>query len=680
MTPLPAPPLAAFRAVLLPLLAGAALTAAATPQLDLQVRLDPATRAFAATARLADNEPGRALTGFALAPEFEITALTVDGRRHALKPTPRQGRAWYRLPAGARQAEIAYRATLAPAQALDHREVLQSRAPTADADGSFLPAVAGWYPDPGELFAYRVALALPAGQKGLVAGELVSERDDADGYRAEFRFPQPADGIDLMAGPYVVGERTLTLAGAEGQRVIRIRTWFHPELAPLAAGYRDDSARYIERYSKLIGDYPFAMFSVVSSPTPTGFGMPSLTYLGRDVLRLPFIRATSLGHEVLHNWWGNGVYPDWAKGNWSEGLTTFLADYAYKEDEGEAAALDMRLGWLRDLAAVPPENDSALRDFVSRRHGISSIVGYNKAAMLFLMLKDEIGSAAFERGLRRFWQEHRFRSAGWAELEAAFTHEAGRPLRDFFRQWGDRAGAPVLKLAAAERKDNALAVTLAQQGEAGAYALNVPLRLVFAGRSETRRVPLATARETLTLADAGAALAVELDPDYRLWRRVDPAGLPAILREVFVAPKATLQVVDDDAALQTAARSLAARLLDAGAKAAAGADGPAPRLVIGSAPAIDTWLAARGLPPRPANAGGRGTAQVWAGRDDTGQPYAVVSGQDAAALRALERALPHYGRQSWLVFDGPRVADKGVWPPRVERIELRERSGNQPPR
>lgn len=77
---------------------------------------------------------------------------------------------------------------------------------------------------------------------------------------------------------------------------------------------------------------------VVASPLPTGFGMPKLTYLGADVLRLPFIRKTSLGHEILHNWWRNGVYVDYTRGNWSEGLTTFMADYAYKEDESAAAA------------------------------------------------------------------------------------------------------------------------------------------------------------------------------------------------------------------------------------------------------------------------------------------------------------------------------------------------------
>jgi hypothetical protein len=47
-----------------------------------------------------------------------------------------------------------------------------------------------------------------------------------------------------------------------------------------------------------------------------------------------------------------------------------------------------------------------------------------------------------------------------------------------------------------------------------------------------------------------------------------------------------------------------------------------------------------------------------------------VSARDAAALKALERGLPHYGKQSWLVFDGPRASAKGVWPPGTEEIRL----------
>ena len=138
-----------------------------------------------------------------------------------------------------------------------------------------------------------------------------------------------------MAGPYRVTERKFTGAG---NRAITLRTLLHEEVADLGAGYLDATERYLRLYEDWIGPYPYGSFSIVSSPTPTGFGMPTLTYLGIDVLRLPFIRDTSLGHEVLHNWWGNGVYPDYATGNWSEGLTTFMADHAYREQAGPAAA------------------------------------------------------------------------------------------------------------------------------------------------------------------------------------------------------------------------------------------------------------------------------------------------------------------------------------------------------
>jgi aminopeptidase N len=567
------------------------LTTWALPQLELDVQLDPATRQFSARATLTDD---RDLQAFRLGRDYEITALKLNGR--PIDTNSRPAKTEFQLPAGTRQVDIAYRATLPQTPTLDHRQVLAQRGGTASPEGSFLPAAAGWYPDTGQLFSYRATLNLPAGQKGLVPGTLREESDTSGGYRAVFDFPHPADSIDLMAGPYVVSERSLAL-DTPGNRTIRIRTWFHPELKDFAQGYLDDSARYLERYSELIGPYPFGMFSVVSSPTPTGYGMPSLTYLGREVIRLPFIRATSLGHEVLHNWWGNGVYPDWQSGNWSEGLTTFLADYAYQEDEGAEAARAMRMGWLRDYAAVPPGEDFALKDFTSRHHGIASIIGYNKAAMIFLMLRDKIGRDAFERGLRLLWERKQFQVASWADLEAAFSEAAGQSQKEFFRQWVMQAGAPA-----------------------------------FSGS----------------------------DPDFRVWRRVDPKVFPPILREVFVAPRAS--VVVTAAELQSAAQALAQRVLDA-ESAPIGATLPAtgPALIFGLAAGIDAWLARHDLPARPFSP--RGSAQVWAGRDAMNRPYVVVAARDAASLKALERGLPHYGKQSWLIFEGARAAEKGVWPP-----------------
>ncbi len=644
---------AAFLAALL----CAGLSCAAVPVHDISVRIDPRTRALQGRDRIR-LDPARAAT-LVLASRFRIDSLAVDGKRIRVRPADAQALQRITLPAG-RRVELRWSGELEPLnRGLEHRDTLGYNAPASGPEGTFLPAGSGWYPSvEGELERYRVALDLPSGQRGLVPGRLLDEREASGRYRARFAFDHPAEGISLMAGPYRIEERRVrTAAGSE----VRLRTYFHPEIADLAGGYLDSVAGYLDLYERRIGAYPFTEFSVVSSPTPTGFGMPSLTYLGIEVLRLPFIRATSLGHEVLHNWWGNGVYPDYARGNWSEGLTTFMADYAYREREGASAALEARLAWLRDYAAMPPADDTALARFTSRTHGASQVVGYGKSAMFFFMLRESIGTGAFDAGLRRFWREQRFRVASWDDLRAAFERASGKPLAAFFAQWLDRPGAPELRIADAQAVPTLsgwrLNVTLAQG--APAYALSVPLAVRTAGGEIARRVDLARERETLELDIPAEPLAVALDPELRLFRRLAPQEAPPILREVMLAGSPMVIPLSAEAGVQAASQQLAARLLER----SGGTGGPPAVLVVGLHADVDAWLADAGLPPRPANlAAGRGSAQVWTLRTGEGRVIALVSARDAPALAALSRPLPHYGRESWLAFDGARAIERGVWP------------------
>ncbi len=649
------------------------LHAAPLPSIELELELDPGTRRFAAVAVV---RPATTEFRFVLHESLTVSSAQVDGRALEVAPAGRDGvlRGWrVRMPAQA-ALRLRYGGTL-PAldRALDHRDVLRGLMPMVSDEGSFLPAGGAWYPQPAALFSYRVALSVPATQRALVAGRLVSETVPdaaAERYRASFEFAQAADGIDLMAGPWRVREQLAPRAGTEP---LRLRTYFPAELDAidgLAAAYLDDTRRYIARYSKAIGPYPFHGFSVVASPLPTGFGMPSLTYIGAEVLKLPFIRATSLGHEVLHNWWGNGVFVDYASGNWSEGLTTFMADYAYKEEQSAEAAREMRLGWLRDFAAVPAADHKPLASFRSRTHGAAAAVGYGKSAMLFVMLRDLIGDDAFARGIRAFWERHRFAVAGWADLRAAFEDASDRPLGSFFDQWLERAGAPALAVEQARGTTQAgrvqLMLDLVQA--APAYALSVPLEVVFAGRSETHRVALQGARSRVTLDLSAMPEGVRVDPELRLWRVLAPEQLPPILRQWMVAASPRLALAGRGGkqaeGVEAAALELAQRLFERDpARTALDAlevDG-GPVMLVGLHDDVDAALAQQGLPPRPASLGVRGSAQVWTLQREGGVPLAVVSAKDGASLRALMRPLPHYGAQSWLVFDGSRAIDRGVW-------------------
>jgi aminopeptidase N len=643
----------------------AAPVSAQLPHLELEVQLDPASREMRAIAVLEARGEMRLRLHRSLA----LRAVEADGVPVAFARERQEAdRVLWRLDVrpGA-TLRVDYGGIL-PAldRALDHRRVLRDRTPMASPGGSFLPAGTGWYPVPARLFTYRVTVSVPAGQRAVVPGRLAAEQwtgSDPARYQARFEFDHPADGIDLMAGPYAVAER---LRPRRGGAPVRLRTYFYREVEALADGYLDDSWRYIERYSRSIGEYPFTEFSVVASPLPTGFGMPTLTYIGTQVLKLPFIRGTSLGHEVLHNWWGNGVYPDYAKGNWSEGLTTFMADYAYREEASPEAARDMRLGWLRDFAAVPAGEERPLAEFRSRAHGVDAPVGYGKAAMVFLMLRDLLGRDAFDRGLRLFWRSHRFEIASWDDLRTAFEQTSGQGLRGFFEQWVERPGGPDVRIAAARaiRVGAGAKLILFIDQSAPAYRLRVPIEIVTGRNAELRWLDVDQTTQSVTLGLGRTPDGVRLDPELRLWRRLPAEQLPPILRRWILADAVRLAVAGDDESVRAAANLLAEHVLESKPNRVPLTDlntGDDPALIVGVAEDVDAALARLGLPPRPARLT-RGTAQVWTiERGAATPPVAVISARDVASLRALVRPLPHYGAQSFLVFDGAHTVERGVW-------------------
>ncbi len=663
------------------LFCAASAISATDPELLLDVTLDPQTRQFKAEAEL--QVPARSFR-FLLHESLHVTRAQVGDQMVATERSggPKGYRQWtIHLTKVNQKLTIHYEGQLpALERNRDHRSVLGGMPPMAAPEGSFLSSGSGWYPRPADLFSYRVNLAVPYGQRALVAGRRIAETVPAktgERYRASFEFTEPSDGIDLMAGPWVVREKTVK-RGA--QPPLQLRTFFPAELDAmpgLAQAYLDDSAAYIARYSRDIGAYPYSEFSIVASPLPTGFGMPTLTYLGADVLRLPFIRKTSLGHEILHNWWGNGVYVDYERGNWSEGLTTFMADYAYKEDESPGAASEMRLAWLRDAAVFAGEKPGSLRAFRSRDNAAGATVGYGKSAMVFVMLRDQLGKKVFDQGIRNFWAAQRYKVASWDDLQAAFEKASGERLGTFFAPWLDQQALPDIAIARAEStprgKQHQLTISFKKQD--ASLPMRLPLEISAAGRRETHWVELDTARDTATVKLAFKPQTVRLDPEMRVWRRLEASQLPPILRQWIAASKPQLVNVARSSEAIAAVNQLSERFFEAKpaplavAQLSAALNGTNPVLLAGTHAEIDQALRSAGLPARPASLAGQGSAQVWtvAGKSSL---LAIISGQDAAALNALQRGLPHYGGQSWLIFEQGRAINKGIWPASTPEIKV----------
>src|SRR4051812_1185541 len=241
-----------FRAVALCIAVAVALVlscafGATAADLDLDVNLEPATRSISAVAEFAARA---ADYSFTLHRALEVRRATSDGQRLALSSQLSRDRRTWRIATkrGAR-IRIEYGGVLPELDTrLDHRGILQHMPPMMSERGSFLPAGTDWYPAPSDLFSYSVRLSVPSDQRALVPGTLTSEtlpQSSADRYIARFEFAHPTNGIDLMAGPYVINEKLI--ARDRGQP-LRFRTYFYSDLAPLGEGYLEDSARYVDLY------------------------------------------------------------------------------------------------------------------------------------------------------------------------------------------------------------------------------------------------------------------------------------------------------------------------------------------------------------------------------------------------------------------------------------------------
>ena len=312
----------------------------------------------------------------------------------------------------------------------------------------------------------------------------------------------------------------------------------------------------------------------------------------------------------------------------------------------------------------------------SRTHGTSQIVGYHKAAMVFFMLRDLIGREAFDRGIRTFWEKKQFFVASWDDLRQAFESASGVDLKPFFDQWLTRSGAPIVRIAGAtsEPSGNGHRVTVSLNQRAPPYQLRVPLEIRTDKGEETHSVRLDEAEKTFTLQVSARPSEVALDPELRVFRRLARDEAPPILREVMVDPTAVTVLLSREGDARQAAKALAVRLQDHAPRPFA-PDRPlrrAPALVIGLESEVDAWLKEQGLPGRPHAVRGEGTAQAWTSPRENAGSIAVVSARDAAALAALARPLPHYGRQSYVVFEGAKMIKRGAWPARVQVVPVVE--------
>jgi hypothetical protein len=330
-----------------------------------------------------------------------------------------------------------------------------------------------WYPQP-PILGYATAsvrIAVPENYGCVASADLVSATRipparAGGGTSRQFVFSatQPVRYLAFLVTPlFDVRTDKLRLASVvEAVRSPRLSGVYYDEVEvdtkanPRLRGRAKEVSRtaqdIVRFYSSIVGDcpYPDLTLALVERSLPGGHSPAYLSVLAQavpgskltfrdDPASFPEFPEFFTAHELAHQWWGQAVgwknyHEQWLSEGFAQYFAALYAERARGGPVFESVMRRMRR-WTVDESDQGPVYLGYRIGHVKGDGRIFRAVIYNKGATALHMMRVMVGDRAFFAGVRRFYDQWRFRKAGSDDLRNAMEAEAGIPLTRFFEQW-----------------------------------------------------------------------------------------------------------------------------------------------------------------------------------------------------------------------------------------------------
>jgi len=306
-----------------------------------------------------------------------------------------------------------------------------------------------------------------------------------------------------------------------------IETWVYAKNRE--AGFYDfdePTKDVLEFYSNYVGPFAYEKLANIQTPSVNG-GMEtsSAIFYGEDLVNGKRDERTRniVIHEIAHQWFGNAVTETTWDDAWlSEGFATYFTllfiEHAYGKEEFKQGILKARKS-VFDMAVKMPDF-SIVSPRSAEKEPVTSGITYQKGAWVLHMLRQLVGDANFQKGIRSYYASFYNGNVTTDDFRIAMEKASGKDLKLFFKQW---LYQPVNPEIYASWQYNAslkkLTIELAQK-QMGDIVFNVPVEIgVYRKGSSTPtilKVNLSAKQQTHTFAVAGAPDKLEFDPQNKL--------------------------------------------------------------------------------------------------------------------------------------------------------------------
>ena len=223
--------------------------------------------------------------------------------------------------------------------------------------------------------------------------------------------------------------------------------------------------------------------------------------------------ATTIAHEIAHQWFGDLVTMAWWDDLWlNEGFANWMQTKpiaAWKpewnlelddiRDSERALALD-------SLASTHPIHQPA--ETPNRINELFDEISYDKAAAVLLMTENYLGPPVFRAGVNKYLQQHAYGNATSKDFWNTLAAVSGRPADRVMASFVTQPGAPMISVNA-RCAGGSTSVTLSQQryfydrrlftaGSGELWTVPVCLKLGGGTEGESQCRLLSESRETFT--------------------------------------------------------------------------------------------------------------------------------------------------------------------------------------
>src|SRR6202171_2510970 len=403
------------------------------------------------------------------------------------------------------------------------------RAALINKDGGYLLLPARWFPltnFPSNRYTATFRLNVPdtfavAGTGKAPAPTPMPGKNAVEGGRLLYTF----ECKNLAPhGTFVVGNLQLNPKQAEG---INVAVYAPRASSANAEEFATSVARSAIIFSDMFGPLPDPTFTVIQLPDGTlrDYAAPGVLLLSQRIWD-PKSSDRTIARLVASQWWGIQVLPATPGDVWiSDGLARYSEALYAEQNAGKEAGLravdEFAVGALMYEDAAPIAQAARLAPYSP---DYRSVV-LNKGAMLFHMLRAQMGDVAFKSALRDFYFQFAEGSASIENFEAmAEQHiqksaKAGDPppnLRGFFAQWLNSTGVPDFTIEyVVYRTHKGFRVVGKIKQPLDTFHMPVDLRIDTEGNPETKTIDVVGTESDFTAETFGRPKpgGIKIDPN-----------------------------------------------------------------------------------------------------------------------------------------------------------------------